>query len=59
MIKVTQAGAMETGYVMAYGAAFVAPIIAKMFSLPTPPPPAGTTTTLTSKVVETKLEEGK
>lgn len=56
MIKITQAGEMEVGYVMAYGGAFVAPIIAKMFSLP---PPAGTTTTLTSQVIETKGDEAK
>lgn len=56
MVKVLKAGDMSVEYFGAYGALFVAPIIAKMFSSP---PPAGTTTTVTSKVVETKAEEGK
>ena len=59
MIKVTQAGKMESGYLLAYGGAFVAPIIAKMFSLPPPPIPDGTTTKLTSEIVETKTEPAK
>lgn len=59
MIKVTQAGDMEMGYVMAYGGAFVAPIIAKMFSLPAPPTPAGTTTTLVTTTTEPVAEPPK
>lgn len=56
MIKITQAGEMETGYVMAYGGAFVAPIIAKMFSLPPPPPSPGTVTTTTASQQTTEVK---
>lgn len=59
MIKVMQANEMETGYVMAYGGMFVAPIIAKMFSLPPPPTPAGIVIKKSESSIETKVEEPK
>lgn len=51
MIKVTQAGDISVEYVGAFGALFVAPIIAKMFSAP---PPAGTITTSLESKTEVK-----
>jgi hypothetical protein len=45
MIRVATEGKMTDGYMLAYGGLFVAPIIAKMFSLP---PAQGTTTTTTT-----------
>lgn len=53
MVKVLKSGDMSVEYFGAYGALFVAPIIAKMFSAP---PPAGTitTTTATKKTTEVK-----
>ena len=46
-------GKMTEGYFTAYGAMWVAPLVAKMFAAPTP---SGTTTTDTSSKTITKTE---
>lgn len=51
MIKVALADKMTEGMLLAYGGLFVAPIIAKMFSLP--PAPGTTTSTQTVESVQT------
>ena len=53
MVLLMLDGKMTEGYFTAYGAAWVAPLIAKMFAAPTPP---GTTTTDTSSKTITKTE---
>ena len=52
MIRVALDGKMTDAYLLAYGAIFVAPIVAKLFSAP---PPAGTTTTSISSDTTTTV----
>ena len=55
MVWLTLDGKLTEGYFTGYAVAWIAPLVAKLFS---PPPPDGTTTTTASKTVtvETKQE---
>jgi hypothetical protein len=49
MIRLTLDGKMSEGYLTIYGATWVAPMLARMFSSP---PPTGTTTTTATQTTE-------
>ena len=48
MVRLTLDGKLTEGYFTGYAVAWIAPLVAKLFS---PPPPAGTVTTTASKTV--------
>lgn len=53
MIRITLEGKLTEGYFTAYGAMWVAPLVAKLFSTPAPP---GTTTTASSTSTSVKVD---
>jgi hypothetical protein len=53
MVRLTLDGKLTEGYFAAYAAAWIAPLVAKLFS---PPPPAGTTTTTDSKTTTSTVD---